>query len=73
VEQLRAVDAKRGEGGVESTEVVYGGLVRADVLGGDDGGEVTVQPLVAARRKFVSQLTRTCGSAARGSWDGLRR
>jgi hypothetical protein len=49
MKQLRPVHAKLGEGGVECAEVVLGGLVSADVLGGDDGCEVTVEPLVAAR------------------------
>jgi len=47
VQQLGAVDAELGKRGVEDAEVVLGGLVGADVLGGDDGGEVAVQPLVA--------------------------
>jgi hypothetical protein len=34
VQQLGAIDAQLGERGVDSAEVVVGGLVGADVLGG---------------------------------------
>ena len=48
VQQRAALDAELGERGVERAEVVLGRLVGADVLGGDDRGEVAAQPLVAA-------------------------
>ena len=48
MQQATAIHAEAGERGVEGAEVVFGGLVGADVLGGDDGGEVAAQPLVAA-------------------------
>ena len=48
VQQVLMFQAEFGERGVEGTEVVGGGLVRADVLGGDDGGEGSAQPPVTA-------------------------
>jgi hypothetical protein len=47
MQQPTAIHAEAGERGVEGAEVFFGGLVGADVLGGDDGGEVAAQPLVA--------------------------
>ena len=40
VEQVAAIDGEGGERGVERAEVVLGGFIGTDVLGGDDCGEV---------------------------------
>jgi hypothetical protein len=48
VQQVGAGQPEVGQRAGEGTEVILGGLVDADVLGGDDDGEITAQPPIAA-------------------------